>query len=316
MGRFEEALDAGRRALEIGKAIPSDQYLSFKAGFAICLAHSLMGDLRSAKADGQALLDYGWEHSNHRGLVLGYFALAIASFQRGDMPASIDYGEKCRDAARDPLFALFYPHMVGSVYVMTGRPEEAEKALATVITFRDKFDEGMIAGWDYLFLAMARIMRGQMGEGLNAIEALRDEFLDNGNTLWYILAEQLLGNVYLKMVEGGGPLSLRTVVKNLPFLVTNVPFADGKAQKHLEEAIRVSREIGSNNVLGQTYLSLGLLHKAKKRKDKAIEYLSEAMRLLGECGADVPMREAEEALKSLGMLPEGFDDHEMSQMPR
>ena len=150
---------------------------------------------------------------------------------------------------------------------------------------------------------------------MKAIEALRDEFLENGNTVFYIVAEQLLGNVYLKMVEGGGPLSFTTVVKNLPFLITNVPFADGRAQKHLEEAIRVSKEIGSKIFLGQSYLSLGLLHKAKKRKDRAIECLSEAMRLLGECGADGPMKEAEVALKSLRMLPEGFDDHEMSQMP-
>jgi hypothetical protein len=101
-------------------------------------------------------------------------------------------------------------------------------------------------------------------------------------------------------VEGGGPVSFTALVKNLPLLVTTVPFADGKAQKHLGEAVRLSKEIGAKLQLSQAYLSLGLLHRAKKRKEKAKKCLTEAVHLVAECDADSSLKQAEEALRSLG----------------
>jgi hypothetical protein len=113
-----------------------------------------------------------------------------------------------------------------------------------------------------------------------------------------MMAEQLLGEVYLKMVEGQGPKNLSLLARNIPFFVRNIPLADGKAQERLEEVIRVSESPGHN--AGQAYLDLDLLHKAKKRKDKARECLSEAVRLLEKAEADAFLEQAKEVLRSLG----------------
>jgi tetratricopeptide (TPR) repeat protein len=70
----------------------------------------------------------------------------------------------------------------------------------------------------------------------------------------------------------------------------------------MEKTIKISKEIGAKLYVGQAYLNLGLLHRAKKRKEKAKECLTEAVQLLAECDADGPLRQAQEALESLGMV--------------
>jgi hypothetical protein len=43
---------------------------------------------------------------------------------------------------------------------------------------------------------------------------------------------------------------------------------------------------------------LGLLHKAKGRRAKARECISEAVKLFEECGAEVYLKQAKEALEN------------------
>jgi class 3 adenylate cyclase/tetratricopeptide (TPR) repeat protein len=297
MGKFEEALDAGKKAVEIGKSFPSDQFLSFKGLFGIAYVHLLMGDLQSALADSQTLLDYGRRHSNHRSVVLGFVGMAIAHFLKGNARSCAECCQKAIDEARDPFYVLFAKPYLGGCYLLTGRTMEAEKELLEVIDFDKRFNIFWMAGLAYLLLAMVKIAKGQMSEGVKVIEKLRDGCSADGHLNGYLTAEQFLGEVYLKMVEGHGPKSLSLLAKNIPFLIRNVPFADRKAQDHLGEVIRVSLSIERN--AGQAYLDLGLLHKARKRKDKAKECLAEAVRLFGESEADAYLQQAKEALASL-----------------
>jgi tetratricopeptide (TPR) repeat protein len=301
VGKLEEGLDAGKRAVEIGKSFPSDQYLSFKGLTGIALVHMMMGDLRSALADAQTLLDYGRKHSNARSLVLGYTCMAAVHFFKGDVRSCIECCRKSIDAARDPVFVYLAKPYLGACYLLTGRTMEAERELREVIDFDERFNIFWFARPAHLFFAMLKIIKGQMSEGVKAIENLRDRFFADGDIATYLTTERLLGEVYLKMVEGSGPKSFSFLARNIPFLLRNLPFADGKAQKHLEEAIRGSKEVGAKVTRGQAYLDLGLLHRAKKRKEKARECLTEAVRLLGECEADAFLEQAKEALASLGL---------------
>jgi hypothetical protein len=53
-------------------------------------------------------------------------------------------------------------------------------------------------------------------------------------------------------------------------------------------------------MLGQCYLDLGQLYKAKKKTDQARKYIADAVETFKECEADVFMKQAEEALAALG----------------
>jgi tetratricopeptide (TPR) repeat protein len=83
-------------------------------------------------------------------------------------------------------------------------------------------------------------------------------------------------------------------------LVKNVPFATKKAEEHFNKAIELFKEIGAKGFLGQVYLSLGLLYKASKRSEQAKECILEAINIFQECKAEVRLKQAKEALDSLG----------------
>ena len=89
------------------------------------------------------------------------------------------------------------------------------------------------------------------------------------------------------------------MAKNIGFLIKNVPFASRKAEGHFNKAIEVAKEIGAKGLLGQAYVDLGLLHKTKKRTDKARDCISEAIELFKKCEADGFLKQAEDALASL-----------------
>jgi hypothetical protein len=68
----------------------------------------------------------------------------------------------------------------------------------------------------------------------------------------------------------------------------------------LHTAIETAKEIGSKSVLGQAYFDLGKLHKAKGRLPEARTCISQAVQSFEECEADVYLKQARDALASLG----------------
>jgi len=78
-----------------------------------------------------------------------------------------------------------------------------------------------------------------------------------------------------------------------------VPSAGKKAEDHFNKAIEVAKEIGAKGTLGQAYLDLGLLHKAKGKTDQAREYITKAIQVLDQCETEVFLKQAKEALASL-----------------
>ena len=86
------------------------------------------------------------------------------------------------------------------------------------------------------------------------------------------------------------------VLKNLGFLAKNVPFASKKAENYFNRAIESAKQSGAKGILGQVYLDLGLLHKAKKRNSMAGKCISEAISIFEEIGAEVRLKQAKDAL--------------------
>ena len=103
----------------------------------------------------------------------------------------------------------------------------------------------------------------------------------------------------MQIAQGGEKPNLSFLIKNFGFLIKNAPRADRKAEAHFYKAIDQAKEIGDNGLLGQAYFNLGLLHKAKKRVDKAKECLSEATKIFEETEAEGFLIQAKEVLESL-----------------
>ena len=92
---------------------------------------------------------------------------------------------------------------------------------------------------------------------------------------------------------------MSTMLKNIVFLIKNVPFASRKAEEHFTKAIASAREIGAKHIMGVAYLDLGSLHKTKKRTKQTHECISEAIKIFEECEAKIYLKKANKALESL-----------------
>ena len=93
------------------------------------------------------------------------------------------------------------------------------------------------------------------------------------------------------------PLSV--IMKNLGFVLTNLPVAALKSRRHFDEAIRMSRKVDMPGHLARSLLGLGLLYKAKKRAPQARACLEEAQEIAETVRADNIVEKVQAALSSL-----------------
>jgi hypothetical protein len=90
------------------------------------------------------------------------------------------------------------------------------------------------------------------------------------------------------------------VIRNLGFLVRNFPSARRRAERHLEQAIAAPEEIGARGLAEMAYLDLGLLCQASGKKGEPRDCLMKAKQLFEQCEAEAYLKQAKEALESLG----------------
>ena len=299
LGLLDEAILFGKRAQEISKIFESDHYIYFISLGGMGFAHFCKGEVKRALEAGKALVDYGRKHSNVRSMVLGHFTLGHSYSVAGDFPSAIKCYQKAIEVSVDPFYSLFPRFFLGMSYVQNGQFQEAEKALQEVVKYSENFGVETLGMPANAYLGIVYINKGYMSRGLKMLEESLQLFQENERKSCKVIIEYVLGKVYFQIVEGAGPINLLTITKNLGFLAKNVPFAARKAEDHLNKAIGLAKETGCKAVLAQAYLDLGLLHKAKKRKDRARECISEAIRIFEQCEADVFLKQAKEALASL-----------------
>ncbi len=300
LGLFDKAITFGERAQKIYRLIESEHYLYFKSLGGMAFAYCFMGEGKKLLKTGGEILDFGRRHSNVRSMTMGQGLVGVSYFCDGDLPTFIEQVQTAARIAADPLYYQVSLFFLGLGYLSNGQMLEAEKALSEVATFSQEFGNEIIGAPAQAFLGIVLIAKGNMGQGLKLLEEGRTVFLANGRRFYYAQTEYFLGKVYMQIVQGEGELSVSTMIKNIGFIAKNVPFASHKAEKHFNTAIEVAREIGAKGILAGAYLDLGLLHKIKRRTDRARECISNAIELFEECEAKVYLKQAKDALASLG----------------
>ena len=299
LGSLEEAILYGERAQKISKHIPSDQYLFFKSLGGIGYACFHKGDRKRALETGTAILDYGQRHSNIRSIVMGYFVTGLGFFVNGDFQTSIDAFSKAVQTAADPFYSQFSRFSMGIGYTLNRQFQEAEEALQEVASYSRDFGCETLGTPAHALLGLVSIAKGQMGQGLKMIEEALRACHENQRRCWYATIEHALGQVYLQIVDKSATVSLTTMAKNVGFILKNVPSAGKKAEEHLNKATEVAKKIGAKGILGEAYLDLGRLHKAKGRSGQARDSFVAAVEIFEECQSEVFLKQANEALASL-----------------
>jgi class 3 adenylate cyclase/tetratricopeptide (TPR) repeat protein len=298
LGRYDEGLRYGERAQEIARSYPADQYLFFKSLGGMQFCNMFKGDKEKIFEGAQKILQHGEKNGNSRAKCFGHWVDVYGHWVDGDMESAIKSSKKSGEAALDPLYSLFPKLGLGMTYFFEERFPESEEALQSLLDFCDKNGVGMLSDIGRSLLAPQLVAKGQMNEGLKMLEETQQSLLNNHRLSLYANSEIVMGAIYAQIATGPKP-GLGIMAKNIGFLAKNAPVAAKRAEEHFNKAIEICNKIGAKWYLGIAYIQLGLFYKAKKRKDRARECLSEAVRIFKECDARYNLKQAEEALLSL-----------------
>jgi len=299
LGLFDEGMNFGERAQKIAELFPSDQYLFFKSLAGLCYISLYKGDTVRVFEGAKRLLEYGEKNANSRSKVFGHQMKAVGHLAAGDAKSAQKSNEEAIEVALDPFYAQFPKSTLGLAYFLGGQLQEAENVLQSYLNFCEKRGLEQFSVRCQYFLAQILIAKGQLQQGTNLLENAQKTLIRNQRRLQYAQSEYILGEVNSQIATGPKP-SLSIMEKNIGFLAKTVPFASQKAEEHFNKAIELFREIGMKSPLGQAYLSLGLLYKASKRTDQARQCILEAINICQECEAEGYLKQANEALDSLG----------------
>jgi class 3 adenylate cyclase/tetratricopeptide (TPR) repeat protein len=299
-GLLDEAIVFGEKAQEISRILELDHYLFYKSLAGMAHTYWFRGESKKNFEIGRTLLNYGKRHSSIRSLVVGHIYTGTGYLAAGNFTSAVECYRRAVDVAADPIYSHWSKIFLGITYAYKGQFQEAEETLQEIASYCDNFGCKYIRPYAYGFLAIIMIDKGHMSQGLKMLEEERQSSLENERRILHAMLEHVLGKVYLQIAQGAGPKSLSFLAKNIGFLMKNVPFASQKAEAHFNKAIEVFKKTGGKGQLGMAYLDLGLLYKAKRKRDKARECISEAVNLFEQCEAEVYLRQAKEALEDLG----------------
>jgi len=301
LGLFDEAMANGRRAQEISEMMPSEVILFRFTFFGMALIYYYKGEKKKTAECGRILLDHGEKHADVRATGMGQFVIGWGFQVAGDHDRAIECFKKTIQVSSEPLYSSIGKIHLGFSYISTGKFREAEPVCEDVIKFTEEFGFEFLGSVAQTFMGIVMITKGDVARGINIVESLIQQLSESGGRWRYAVMNHMLGRVYLQIAQGGGgEKSFSFLLKNIGFLIKTVPFAARKAKGYFHTAIETAKEIGAKSVLGQAYLDLGKLHKAKGRLADARTCISQAEQFFEECEADVYLKQARDALASLG----------------
>jgi tetratricopeptide (TPR) repeat protein len=300
LGLLEDAIRFGKRGQEISTQFEWDSLLFSETFGYSALARQFRGEIKQGTRIGNALIEKGRKHFDDRVTSVGFFYLASAHFIAGDFPSTIKLFHQAIKTTKDPTTSHSARMFLGWAYLSNGQVLEAEDALNELTSLAESLGGWTVRKATEGFLALILLSKGDLAKGMSIIDDLQQFHLKNDYRYRYATFEYMLGRFYLQIVQRAGPKSLSLIAKNIGFLIKNVPFADKKAESNFNQAIEVAKEIGAKGILGQAYLYLGLLHKAKNRTSLAKGCISEAIKVFELYGAEIYLQQAKEALASLG----------------
>ncbi len=299
LGDLEEAIRFGERAQEICMNLSSDHYLYFKSLGGIGFASNFQGRSQKAFETGRALLEYGRKHSNVRSEVLGHTIIGLYHLNNGDLDSAIQSWNKGMKTAQDPFYYQFSKGYLGGGYFYNGQLEKSEKIFKEVAAYSEDFGCEVLGTPVISGIGAILMTKGQMSKGLKMIESALETCVQNERILRAAVIEHMLGKIYLQMVSKSGKTSLATVVKNIGFIVKNVPVATKKAETHFNNVLAIAKKKGAKGIEGQTYLDLGRLYRANGRNNQAKDNILKAAKVFKQCAAKNYLKQANEELRLL-----------------
>jgi class 3 adenylate cyclase/tetratricopeptide (TPR) repeat protein len=300
LGLFDEGIRYGQMAQDVVNLIPSDQYLFFKSLAGIGHNYWQIGEGQKNIEIGKTLQTYGKKHSNVRSIVTGHIVEAAGHFALGDFMQAIKCANSGINGVADPFYDQWAKIALSMSFIFqTIKLPEAGKLLEDVLAYSEQCGCDYLKTMADLLMGVLLIAKGQMSRGFAMIEKARSSCLENERITTLGVAEYILGRIYLQLAKPSKSIKFWMLARNIGFLLANVPQAALKAEQHLLKAIEIAERIGAKGILGQAYLDLGLLRNKEGKVEEARRFISSSIDLFEPLGANVLLKKAYVALRSV-----------------
>ena len=300
LGFLDEAVESGLRAREACTQMEADYFVFCITLFGLGQAYWYRGESRKALEVGKDLLEFGKRNSHIRSMVCGHYTMGHRYFIAGDFPSAIKCYKEAGEISADPYYSQIPRTALGYAYVSNRDFDKAEEILKEVQVFSQQYGVEIIGTAAHGLLGIVLSGTGHLREGVARLEDVRRTFREKNRRCLYAAAENTLGMVYFEIAHGGGKKDFRTIARNLGFLVKALPVASKKAEGYFKRAAEAAVEIGAKSILAQAYFNLGRLFMARNKKREARRYLDDAVTLFEQCEAEIFLKQAKDALETLG----------------
>ena len=244
------------------------------------------------------LLTLGKQKSHIRALVLGHTSIGMSYDSAGDFPMAIESYRRAVHVAKDPMYEQYSRVFLSISLLQNGQVNESEKAFEEISEFCDKQGFEAIGTPAKFYLGFIQILNGQMSKGMKNVETILKRWIEMDRKPLLSMAYLSLGKLYAQIASGTESVSIKTMLKNVGFIIKNVPNAIKKSEEHLLKAVEYSGNINAAGMQAQALLELGLLYKQKGNKERAINCLKEAIKIFNDYGNHVFLEKAQSALES------------------
>jgi class 3 adenylate cyclase/tetratricopeptide (TPR) repeat protein len=297
LGLLTEAIDNGKKAIEIALVKEDDHELLLASSVGIAMGYFFSGDRKACYDLAKVILDKGQQYSSPRYYTLGYILEAYAEIIAGHFELSIQKLEKALQSSLDPVLSLSARTLLSLSYVTIGNAGKAKEVLNEVYrggkrpSFLGTFLDGC--------LGIVMIADGELSAGIRKAEGVLNKFQNIGSLYRQGLMHLLLGKVYSRIARRVGPSSARVIFLNMSFFAVKGIVAQKKARQHLLSAKEISRQIGAKGISGQALFEIGLLHKARRQFPEARKCIFDAILEFEKCDAESYLEQAKKELDTL-----------------
>jgi len=296
----QRARSFGERAVDIGQRVGDSVIVVVGLTYLFSVV-VIGGNPREARDHVQRLLAFSRDQDDPVARHNALLALAIIDLFQGAPDAAFEKVDQALALNLAPLQRDFLLAVKAAALVTKRRSHEAEELIGALRQRSIRQECLTVMAQLGPVPGAAQILNGEFARGLRTIEDHCRWLEEVGFAPIYAASARLaLGEVYLQMVLGQEKPPLSVLLRNLGFILLNIPFAAAKARHHLELTARIAEDEGSTAIHAWALMDLGLLAKAKKRSGEARRYLEQAHQLAHSVDAYETAEKSKAALDELG----------------
>ncbi len=297
-GRLSQGIEYGKRTQVIAKDYPEDYLLYFKslAAIGFCFIHQ--GNLEKGLDVGKKIIQHGKDNNNNRSLVMGHCIAGAANFYKGEFAAAIKDQTHATNIAKDPFYKQFPKIFLVPSYLYQDNHEEALMFARSYLDFsqeNDIFDLNVKC-----YFAVILIIRGEMAKGMDLINEQLAKANKSGEVAYILFTHFSLASLYLNLTMRSSLPPISMFIKNLGFIIKEMPGAAKKAEYHCNKTVELAEKYGYRKNEADAYFNLAQLYQVKKKKEKARKYLGKAIDIFTQCQASGDLKQAQELMEKLG----------------